>query len=173
MLPLMKQLLAIAAICMTVAASAQTGGSIDVPSGARMVLEARGSGVQIYACTASDGGAKWVLEGPEAKLLNAEGKPIGTHFAGPTWKLNDGSRVQGTVVASRPAAQAGAVPWLLLRANPGTATGKLADVVYIRRTETEGGGADASACHTSADVGKTVRVPYLAKYSFYAAQSSR
>jgi hypothetical protein len=150
------------------AASAQTG-SIDVPQGARMILEARGSGVQIYTCTADGGGAKWVLQGPDAKLLDADGRQIGTHFAGPTWKLNDGSQVQGTVVASQQATQAGVVPWLLLHAKPGSATGQLADVLYIRRTETEGGGADASACQTNADVGKTARVPYLAKYTFYTA----
>lgn len=172
MLRSMKQLLAIAALSMAAAASGQTGGSIDVPAGARMVLEARGSGVQVYSCTASNGGVKWVLEGPDAKLLDADGKQVGTHFAGPTWKLNDGSQVQGTVMASQPAAQAGVIPWLLLRANPGTATGKLADVTYIRRTETEGGGADASGCHASADAGKTARVPYLAKYTFYAAMES-
>lgn len=148
----------------------EMGSSIEVPAGARMVLEARGSGVQIYACTAADSGAKWVLQGPDAKLLDADGKQIGTHFAGPTWKLNDGSQVQGTVLASQPATQAGVVPWLLLKARPGTATGQLADVVYIRRTETEGGGADASACRAAGDVGKTARVPYLAKYTFYAAQ---
>lgn len=155
---------------MTLAASGQTSGSIDVPSGARMVLEAHGTGVQIYTCTASEGGAKWVLQGPDAKLLDANGKQIGTHFAGPTWKLNDGSQVQGTVMASQPATQAGAVAWLLLRAKPGTATGQLADVTYIRRTETEGGGADDSACHGSGDAGKTARVPYRARYTFYAAQ---
>jgi hypothetical protein len=151
------------------AASAQTGHSIDVPAGARMVLEARGSGVQIYSCTATDGGAKWALQGPEAKLLDADGRQIGAHFAGPTWRLNDGSQVQGTVVAIQMAAQAGVVPWLLLRVKPGTATGQLANVAYIRRTETEGGGEDPSACRTSADVGKTARVPYLAKYTFYEA----
>jgi hypothetical protein len=147
-----------------------TGNSIDVPAGARMVLQARGSGVQIYSCAVSDGGVKWVLQGPDAKLLDADGKQIGTHFAGPTWKLNDGSQVQGSVVASQPAAQAGVVPWLLLKAKPGSATGQLASVAYIRRTETEGGGEDASACRTREDVGKTARVPYLAVYTFYSAQ---
>jgi len=125
-------------------------------------------GVQIYRCTAANGGLQWTLEGPDAKLLDADGKQIGTHFAGPTWKLTDGSQVQGTVVASQMATQAGVVPWLLLRAKPGTATGQLADVAYIQRTETEGGGADASACRASADAGKTARVPYLAKYTFYS-----
>jgi hypothetical protein len=150
------------------AASGQTGTSIDVPAGARMMLETRGSGVQIYECSAASGGYHWVLQGPDAKLLDADGKQIGTHFAGPTWKLNDGSQVQGTLVASQAATQAGVVPWLLLKAKAGTATGQLADVAYIRRTQTEGGGADASACQASGDAGKTVRVPYLAVYTFYA-----
>jgi hypothetical protein len=151
-----------------VTASGQTASSIEVPAGARMVMEMRGSGVQVYQCTAAKEGFAWTLEGPDAKLLDANGIQLGTHFAGPTWKLTDGSQVQGTVVASEQATQAGVVPWLLLRAKPGTATGQLADVVYIRRTETEGGGADASACRTGEDVGKAARVPYLAKYSFYA-----
>jgi Protein of unknown function (DUF3455) len=151
------------------AAGQQTSGSIDVPAGVRMVLEARGSGVQIYQCAAgANSGFAWALQGPDAMLLDADGKTLGTHFAGPTWRLNDGSQVQGTVMASQQAAQAGVVPWLLLRAKPGSATGQLADVAYIRRTETEGGMPDVAACRTSADAGKTVRVPYLAKYSFYA-----
>jgi hypothetical protein len=170
MLRVMRKLWTIAAMMGAAAACAQTGNSIDVPAGAHMVLEARGSGVQIYSCTVADGAAKWVLQGPDAKLLDADGRQIGTHFAGPTWKLTDGSQVQGTMVASQPATQAGVVPWLLLKAKPGTATGQLANVAWIRRTETEGGGADASACQTSADAGKTARVPYLAKYAFYAAQ---
>lgn len=158
-----------AALGIVVMAGGQTGRSIDVPASARMVLEAHGSGVQIYHCAAASGGSfQWTLDGPDARLLDANNHPIGTHFAGPTWKLTDGSQVQGTVVASQPATQAGAIAWLLLRAKPGTATGQLADVAYIQRTETEGGGADASACRTGADVGKTSRVPYLAKYTFYA-----
>lgn len=155
---------------LAVCAMGQTSGSIEVPAGARMVLEAHGSGVQMYHCTSANGGFQWTLDGPDAKLLDEGGKQIGTHFAGPTWKLTDGSQVQGKVVASEQAAQAGVVPWLLLEAKPGSATGQLADVAWIRRTETEGGAADVSACKASEDVGKTSRVPYLAKYTFYAAK---
>lgn len=170
----MKLLLMSATLGLAVwtAASAQTAGSIDVPAPNHAILEARGTGVQVYACTLAEGGAKWVLQGPDAKLLDEDGRQIGTHFAGPTWKLNDGSQVQGTVVASQMATQAGVVPWLLLKAKPETATGKLAAVTYIQRTETEGGGADASQCRASADVGRTARVPYLAKYTFYAAAAA-
>ena len=53
---------------------------------------------------------------------------IGTHFAGPTWRLNDGSEVKGKMIASRPASDGSSVPSLLLQAVPGSGTGKLANV---------------------------------------------
>src|SRR5271169_183013 len=94
----------------------QTGESIDPPPGAQVVLEAKGIGFQIYTCTQTQAGPKWVLTAPDAKLLDASGKTIGSHFAGPTWKLEDGSQVQGERIASRPAPEADSVAWLLLRA---------------------------------------------------------
>jgi hypothetical protein len=145
----------------------QAAASIDVPAGAHVVLEAKGDGVQVYTCAAADGANKWIFQGPDAKLLDAAGQPMGIHFAGPTWKLSDGSEVQGAVVASQ-ASRPGSVPWLLLRAKPGSGTGKLAEVAWIRRTETNGGVADPSGCTSAADAGKTVRVPYTATYTFYA-----
>ena len=143
----------------------QTDGSIDPPAGARAVLETKGVGFQVYTCTETQTGPKWVLTAPDAKLLDASGKTIGSHFAGPTWKLEDGSQVQGERIAGRPAPEAGSVAWLLLRAKPGTATGKLADIAFIRRTETHAGAASESACK----IGDTSRVSYTATYTFYAA----
>ena len=148
-------------------AAQQVSELIDMPGDARVVLQARGDGVQIYACTAGNDGAKWVLKGPDAKLLDAAGKTIGSHFAGPTWKLEDGSQVQGELMASQPAPQANSVAWLLLRSKPGTATGALATVAFVRRTETQGGVAPALSC-VAHDVGTTVRIPYSATYTFYA-----
>jgi hypothetical protein len=146
----------------------QTGGPIDPPAGVRDVLRAKGNGVQIYVCTDAPAGFKWVLRAPDAKLLDASGKTIGKHFAGPTWRLLDGSQVQGELMASKPAPEANAVPWLLLRAKPGTATGSLANVTFIRRTETHGGVAPESGCQAPRDAGKTVQIPYTATYTFYA-----
>ena len=60
--------------------------SIEVPTGAKLLLEAKGDGAQVYTCT----DAHWVLKAPDAKLLDAQGQVIGTHFAGPTWRLSDG-----------------------------------------------------------------------------------
>lgn len=158
------------ACCSLVAIAQQPTPSIDVPEGARVVLQAKGDGVQIYTCTETAAGIKWALKAPDAKLLDASGQAIGTHFAGPTWKLNDGGQVQGELMANRPSPDAGSVPWLLLRAKTGTATGSMATVAYVRRTETHGGVAPASGCQSSQDVAKTTQVPYTATYTFYAAK---
>jgi hypothetical protein len=135
--------------------------SIEAPPGARLLLEAKGDGAQVYTCT----DAHWVLKAPDAKLLDAQGQVIGTHFAGPTWRLIDGSEVKGKLIASQPAPDGKSVAWLLLGAVPGSQSGKLAAVAYIRRTETSGGAAPKEAC-TSGEL----PVPYTAKYSFYAAK---
>ena len=141
--------------------------SIDVPDGVRALMQAKGDGVQIYTCTQATEGLKWVLKGPDAKLLDAGGTVIGTHFAGPTWKLNDGGTVQGQMVASQKSPDANSVPWLLLHAKPGTAAGSLGAVTFIRRTETHGGVAPATECQDAGDLGKTMQVPYTATYTFY------
>lgn len=144
--------------------------SIDVPAGARPLLQVKGEGFQIYTCTRADQGEKWVLKAPEAKLLDSSGKVIGSHSAGPTWKLSEGGEVMGEVIASRPSTDPDSIAWLLLRAKPGTARGSLTDVAFIRRTNTHGGAAGTNGCQSEADLGKSERVPYTADYSFYAAR---
>ena len=126
----------------------------NVPDGQHEILKATGKGVQIYSCQ----NAQWVFQAPEATLFNAAGVEIGTHGAGPVWKFKDGRSVKGQVAAKRDAPAAGDIPWLLLKADGG-------GVEYIRRTETHGGVAPAGSCGS----GKTVRVPYSATYTFYAA----
>jgi hypothetical protein len=135
--------------------------SVEVPAGSELLLSAAGEGSQVYTCT--DG--HWTLKAPDARLLDEQGQVIGTHFAGPTWQLKDGSEVKGKLIATRPAEDASSVPWLLLQAVPGSGNGRLAKVLYIRRTETHGGAAPAQACGRGEE-----RVPYTAKYSFYTAQ---
>jgi Protein of unknown function (DUF3455) len=140
---------------------AQPGQSIEPPAGARLILEAKGDGAQVYTCTDSH----WVLKAPDAKLLDAQGQVIGTHFAGPTWRLNDGSEVKGKMIASQPSPDGKSIPWLLVGAVPGSGSGKFTSVAYIRRTETSGGAAPKDAC-----TGGDLPVPYTARYSFYAAK---
>jgi Protein of unknown function (DUF3455) len=139
----------------------QPPSSVAVPAGTELLLTAAGDGFQVYSCT--DG--HWTLKAPDARLLDEQGKVIGTHFAGPTWKLADGSEVKGKMIATQPAQDPSSVPWLLLQSVAGSGSGKLANVLYIRRTETHGGAAPAGACDTGDQ-----RVPYTARYSFYTAK---
>jgi Protein of unknown function (DUF3455) len=153
--------LTLAALGSIVALAQQAGQSIEVPPQARLILEAKGDGAQVYTCTVSH----WVLKAPDAKLLDAQGQVIGTHYAGPTWRLNDGSEVKGKMIASQPSPDGKSIPWLLVGAVPGSGSGKFASVAYIRRTETSGGAAPKDACTTG-----ELPVPYTARYSFYAAK---
>jgi len=139
----------------------QAPASIDVPTGATLLLEAKGDGAQVYTCT--DG--KWTLKAPDAKLLDASGQVIGTHFAGPTWKLTDGSEVKGKAIANKPAPDGSSIPWLLIQAVAGSGSGKFANATYIRRTETHGGAAPNDVCSSG-----ELRVPYTATYSFYVGK---
>src|SRR5271156_5392283 len=132
----------------------QPSSSVEAPAGTALLLEATGEGSQVYTCT--DG--HWVLKAPDAKLLDQQGQVIGTHFAGPTWRLQDGSEVKGKAIAARPAGDAASVPWLLIQAVPGSGSGKLANVLYVRRTQTEGGVAPTAACSSGEQ-----RVAYKAK----------
>ena len=136
-----------------------TKESIDVPPHSRLVLRVVGSGDQVYGCVHGS----WVLKAPDAKLLDQEGSVIGRHFAGPTWQLNDGSRVEGKAIATQVAADATAVPWLLLESVG--ATGRLGSVRFVQRTGTRGGIAPNGSCSRN----EMRRVPYTATYSFYGA----
>jgi hypothetical protein len=135
--------------------------SVEPPAGTTLLLTAAGEGSQIYTCT----GGHWTLKAPDAKLLDEHRQVIGTHFAGPTWRLTDGSEVKGKMIVSRPAQDPSSVPSLLLQAIAASGTGKFADVSYIQRADTHGGAAGTDPC-TSGEK----RVPYTAKYSFYTGK---
>jgi hypothetical protein len=68
---------------------------VDPPAHAPLLVYAQADGVQIYACETTEKGPEWVFKAPEANLFDAEGRQIGSHFAGPSWKLTDGSEVVG------------------------------------------------------------------------------
>src|ERR1700726_2096117 len=75
--------------------------TIQAPAGEEVVLFAHATGSQIYTCQAGgDGKFTWTLTAPEAELHDRQDKVIGRHYAGPTWKLKDGSEVTGKRVAS-------------------------------------------------------------------------
>jgi hypothetical protein len=138
----------------------------------RPILKARGVGVQIYDCHANSSktGATqsyaWVLKAPEATLYDDHGALIGRHYAGPTWELNDGSRVVGMAQATLAAPSGDAIPWVRLAVVQNGGTGSLAAVRAVQRVETVGGTAPASGCDAGTQESE-VRVSYEATYYFY------
>ena len=143
--------------------------NLKVPAGEKVFIHAHAPGVQIYICQAGeDKKYGWVLKAPKADLFDEQGKAIGEHFAGPTWKLKDGSEVTGKAVAKHDAPKAGAIPWLLVNVNGHKGSGALESVTTIQRVNTDGGVADAAkACDVSKS-GTESESAYSADYYFYA-----
>jgi len=131
-----------------------------------MTVPARG--VQIYECRVrKDGtGYEWAFVAPDAELLDAQGRTVGHHGAGPNWQAGDGSRVIGTVKARANAPVAGAVPWLLLATKSGGPAGAFSNVTSIQRVNTAGGVAPTAPC-TPELSGTPARVPYTAEYRLF------
>jgi len=168
--------------CASVPPPASVPDSLKPPAGQVLQLEALASGVQIYECAAkADGsGPGWVFRAPEATLVDRSGKPLGKHYAGPTWEALDGSRVVGEVKAREPGpTPATAIPWLLLEAkrsapvangDAASAAASSANVFAatrsIQRLSTSGGVPPPEAC-TAGRLGQSARVPYTAVYNFY------
>ncbi len=146
--------------------------NLKPPATEVVLLKASGEGKQIYACQASPGNAarfEWVLEKPQADLLDARGKRIGRHYEGPTWEAADGSKVVGEVRERAASPRRGAVPWLLLKAKTTQGPGTFARVTYIQRVATVGGAAPAEGCDQS-HVGRETAIDYQAEYYFYTAR---
>jgi hypothetical protein len=160
-----RRLWLLAGLIVGVTTTAATGEEqrVAAPPGDRLLLEATARGVQIYACKQDGDGNRWVLVAPEAALFDATGRQIGTHFAGPTWQLADGSQIVGEVAAQAPAPEPGAIAWLLLRVKSHQGSGVLSGVSAVRRIDTQGGIAPVTACDAT-----QARIQYTARYLFYA-----
>ena len=142
--------------------------TVAPPAGSAPVLELVADGVQIYTCDAKGGGFDWSFKGPEANLFDTQGRQVGIHFAGPTWKIDDGSEVVGEVVAKADAAEPRAIQWLLLSAKSHQGSGALSAVAYIRRAETKGGLAPSTGCDAT-HLAQQARMRYSATYQFFSA----
>ncbi|MBZ5682046.1 MAG: DUF3455 domain-containing protein [Acidobacteriia bacterium] len=142
--------------------------AIQVPAGLEVVLFARASGSQIYACQAdADGKFTWTLKAPEAELHDRNDKVIGQHSAGPTWKLKDGSEVTGKAAAHVDSLDPDSIPWLLVNAVSHSGKGVLTSVTTIQRVHTHGGKPPADGCDES-HKGAEAKSSYTADYYFYA-----
>ena len=145
-----------------------TPGALNPPMNEKLVLQAHATGDQIYTCKAeASNGFAWTLQSPEATLFDSEGKPVGKHLAGPTWKWMDGSEAKAKLAASAPSPEPDSIPWLLLTAIDHKGSGVMRRVASIQRLHTVGGKAPASGCDAGHE-GSTTRSRYSADYYFYA-----
>ena len=149
-------------------------GEIAVTGDHKPYLIAHAEGVQIYACYSVADGYAWRLLAPRATLTGENGKPLASHYGGPTWEARDGS----TVVGRRDAGvrvDPTAVDWLRLKADS-TAAGPDGDrftpTSYIQRIHTVGGLAPAAADCNEDTVADRSEVPYSADYVFFKASAS-
>jgi hypothetical protein len=159
---------ALAAGLLLTAVAQAAPAEIDAPNGAKRLLAAAAEGVQIYACESGAQGFAWVFKAPEAALFDGDGRQIISHFAGPSWKAEDGTTLVGEVMAKADAPKPGAIQWLLLRVKSREGSGPLAKAAFIRRIDTAGGTPPAAGCDAG-HAGKVARMRYSAVYEFYAA----
>jgi Protein of unknown function (DUF3455) len=133
-----------------------------VADGNKVAFAAYAEGVQIYRWD----GTGWAFTGPEAILYSGDGddaEVVGTHYAGPTWESNSGSKVVCAVL-ERATPDPTAVPWLKLGAVSNEGRGIFDRVTFVQRVYTTGGLAPAAPGDFE---GEVARVPYSAWYYFY------
>jgi hypothetical protein len=139
--------------------------NLQVPPGNKVAFHVYALGVQVYRWN----GTSWGFVEPVANLFaddNYRGK-VGTHYAGPTWESNSGSKV----VASRVAActpDPTAIPWLLLQTVSNDGPGIFSSVTYVQRVNTMGGLAPTAP---GPYVGAEAKVPYTTEYYFYRSEN--
>ena len=158
--------IAAAVLTGTAGFAAADQAAVAPPEGSAPLLELAADGVQIYTCDTKDGSFVWSFKAPEANLFDEQGRQVGTHYGGPTWKIDDGSTVVGEAVKRADSPEPGAIPWLLLRAKSHEGSGILSAVAYISRVETEGGEAPKTGCDAS-HLSAQARMRYSAIYQFF------
>jgi hypothetical protein len=134
---------------------------VQVPVGNKLAFHTYAVGVQKYRWN----GTSWTFVEPVATLYadaNYHGK-VGSHYAGPTWESNSGSKV----VASRVAGctpDPTAIAWLRLETVSADGPGIFGSITQILRVNTVGGLAPVAP---GSAIGQVVEVPYTAEYYFY------
>jgi hypothetical protein len=140
---------------------------LQPPVDEQLLLQLHAKGDQIYACKSESAQFNWTLKAPDAQLFDKKDQLFGKHFAGPTWQVNDGSRVTGKAAVTIASPDAESIPWLLVKVVSHDGNGILSRVTTIQRLNTKGGKAPGSGCDSD-HVNQEVRVPYSADYFFYS-----
>ena len=135
--------------------------SLQPRAGTEVAYRVYAIGVQIYRWN----GTAWAFVAPSANLYADNGfhGKVGTHYAGPTWESNSGSRVMARRTGDC-TPDPTAIPWLMLDSTLTEGPGIFDAVTQIQRVNTTGGLIPAVPGTT---VGQEMRVPYTAEYYFY------
>lgn len=145
--------------------------SVRVPAGHKVAMETVGAGDITYECRAKKDAAsqfEWGFVGPDARLADRAGKPVGKYYGPPaTWESLDGSKVTATQLAVAPNST-GNLPLQLVKANPALGSGAMQGITYIQRVATQGGVAPSTACG-QANLNARQIVTYQADYIFWKA----
>lgn len=139
--------------------------SLEMPPGNKVAFHVYALGVQIYRWN----GTSWGFVAPVANLFaddNYRGQ-VGTHYAGPTWESNSGSRVVAARLKSC-SPDTTSIPWLLLQTVSNDGPGIFNSVTYVQRVNTTGGLAPTAP---GPYVGAEVKIPYTAEYYFYRPEN--
>jgi len=157
--------------CGVVQAGAAVPVALQPAANLDAVLRVHATGQQTYECGQDAQGAwTWLFKSPQADLMDAAGRTVGRHGAGPSWVLDDGSGLVGQVMASAPAPAAGAIPWLLLNVKSHSGAGRFDKVSAVQRLATQGGVAPAKDACTATAAGQVAQVAYAADYVFWASR---
>jgi hypothetical protein len=136
-----------------------------------LAFVAHASGFQIYVCRAgTDGRPAWVLKAPQAQLFDGKGNVVGSHFAGPTWRHNDGSEIVGKMLAKADAPDPAAIPWLLVKVTGQSGDGAFSRITTIQRVNTVAGLPPAEPC-SEGNLEVEFKSEYTADYYFYARRA--
>ena len=141
---------------------------LEVGEGFEVSYHTYAEGFQVYVCRETSPGVyEWVFKAPIATLYSDAGFNgiVGTHYAGPTWESNSGSKVvaarlEGVTVDPT------AIQWLKLGAVTSQGPGIFDGTSHIQRVNTVGGKAPATGANAET-VGQEIQVPYTAEYYFY------
>ena len=140
--------------------------SVQVPEGNQLAFRVYAMGVQVYKWN----GTSWAFVEPRATLFadNHYHGEVGTHYVGPTWESNSGSKVVAARVPGTGCTpDSTAIPWLLLQKVSTEGPGIFDSVTYIQRVNTAGG---VPPSVPGSVVGDESEVPYTAEYYFYRAR---
>jgi uncharacterized protein DUF3455 len=155
----------IALFCLIRTSPAEDKARIKFPPDATVVLALAAEGVQIYEAKSDPvHGLQWALKAPEAELRNLAGELIVKHFAGPSWRANDGSEIIGALPPLTTSPAGRNIPWLVVSVKSNSGSGLLQNIGYVARIATDGGAAPPEPPKNQTDI---ARIRYRAIYLFF------